>query len=169
MSIDTGHKQSHWNKPTAALTRHEIRCSWNPERSLPCTKQPTSCSHLEPDTSSPHNSESICEQEKWKTKTNYCGVSRNQLLRRFLIRVIYNVSDREIQKNLFLLNPLHCYALKQFVLDLYHSFKTTWYRNPPNYCIIILIESHETSSATPWLHSSCNGRARRDAYQYGKF
>jgi len=65
MSLKSEHRywtQSPWYKLTAALATDEIRCSWNPERSLPCTQQPTNCSHIEPDTSSPHSSGSICEQ-----------------------------------------------------------------------------------------------------------
>jgi hypothetical protein len=59
----------------------------------------------------------------------------------FVIPVIYNVSDRDIQNNLFLLILVHCYALKRRVLDLYHSYETTRYRNPVIYCIL-LMECH---------------------------
>jgi len=46
---------------------------------------------------------------------------------RFLIPVIYNVSDHEIRNNMFLLLPVHCYLLKQCALE------TTWFRNPAIY------------------------------------
>jgi hypothetical protein len=71
---------------------------------------------------------------------------------RFLIPVIYNVSDHEIRKNLFLLIPVHCYASKQFVLDLYHAYETTWYRNPSIYCIILMVSDEGTPSATSWFY-----------------
>jgi hypothetical protein len=84
-------------------------------------------------------------------KAYYRGVTWNRLLMRFWVPVIYYVSDRVIRKNLFLLIPLHCYALKQFVLDLYRSFKTTRYRNPPVYNIILIKPDERTSSATSSL------------------